>query len=94
MAHTIIKNKKELNVFVKQNDDSDPEATYIAMNKKGECFAIFGCTYATESFNALNNDFSLVISDMNYTHEINEQSSSKYPESAPFFLKKSDKVRR
>lgn len=83
----IIKNKKDLKKYLKNNYDYNPSVTYLAMNEDGECFAIFGCTHATEAIRSLDDTSSLVITSDDYETEIQEQTAAKDPELSGFPLK-------
>lgn len=89
---TIIKNKKELEIFIENNGDYETETNYMAQDREtGECFAITGSTYASEAFRCVNNTFQLVISDDKYYEkEIEKQLSSKFPDMNPFYIRDQD----
>lgn len=86
---TVIKNKEHLDAFIAKNGDYHPESAYISQDRiSGECFAICGCTHASEAFECSNNKYQLVISDDEYYQElINTQINSEYPELEAFYLK-------
>ena len=78
--------KNELNDFTKNNSDCNPELTYLFQNIDSECFALFGCSSASEAFELCQGG-CLVITDENYQDEIQEQTNSEHPELSGFFLK-------
>ena len=89
----IIKNEGDLHKYIENEGDLDSEAAYIAMNRETEeCFAITGCTYASEAFRCVNDNFCLVISDDAdgyYQDKIIAQLESDNPDLNPFFLRSS-----
>lgn len=90
----IIKDKNNLDDYIKQYGDYDPETNYILQDKNSEeCFAIIGATYASEAFAHVDDTTQLVISDDSYyTKKIEKQLNSKDPSLNPFYLNKSPKV--
>lgn len=84
----IIKNKTDLNNYIAENGDCDADIAYLSMNKEEQCFVICGCTYASEAFRYVNEEFSLVITDDDYEAEIENQMNSDFPEDEYFYLKK------
>lgn len=99
MTTRIISNENDLNRYIEENGDHCTETSYIAMRShdagaleyKGDCFAIIGCTYASEAFRFVNDDFLLVISDEDsYNKKIEKQLNSESPSDFPFYLRKSD----
>jgi len=99
MTTRIINNENDLNKYIEENNDLNSEASYIAMRShdagfgenEGDCFAITGCTYASEAFRFVNDEFSLVISDEDcYSKKIEKQLNSESPSDSPFYLRKSD----
>lgn len=83
----IIKTRADLAKFTDEYNDYNPELTYLSQNDNEDCYAIFGCTSASEAFELLNGDFNLVVSDKDYTAEINHQTSQPNPELSGFSLK-------
>ncbi len=84
MTITIIKNKNELNDFIKINGDYAPELTYLSQDENKDCFALFGCSHASEAWKVSD---TLVITANDYQKEINVQSDSENPELAGFKLR-------
>jgi len=85
---TVIKDQKDLDAFIAENGDYEPETNYIAQDREsGECFAITGSTHASEAFRCVNQQYQLVISDDDYYSEkIEEQLNSEFPDMNPFYL--------
>ena len=84
---TIIRNREELNNYILENSDYNPETNYFSQNKSGECFLIFGYTLASEAFRFVDDEYSLVITDDDYESEIEKQINSENPELEGFKLK-------
>lgn len=82
-----INSNNGLENYISENSDYDPEMTYLCQNQAGECFAIYGCTYASEAFMVVDEEFSLVITDEDYQDEIDRQSSADNPELEGFLLR-------
>jgi len=88
MNDTIIKNATDLHNYISNYTDYNPDVTYLSCNENDECFAIYGCTYATEAFNFIAGDkFYLVITDDDYSAEIDKQERSDYPEMNGFYMR-------
>jgi len=86
--HIAINNQKELDAYITQHEDHCIDTTYLSQNKESEeCFAICGCTYASEAFRFVDEDYRLIITDSDYASEIDMQVNSEYPELAGFKLK-------
>ncbi len=86
----MIKNQKDLAAYITEAGDYQPDAIYIAQDRESdECFAITGCTYVSEAFRFVNDQFQLIISDDDYYQEqIDKQLNSKHPDLNPFYLRK------
>ena len=90
MNRSIIHNAEELNAYIEANGDYNPDMTFLSYNPKtNECFAVPGCTYASDAEN-FNCDYALVITDENYEKEIADQISSDCPELCGFPLHRAE----
>ena len=82
----LINDKIELKAFIAENGDYSPETNYISQDRKsGECFAIIGCTHASEAFRFVNEQYRLVVTD-DYSDQIAEQLNSECPELNGFLI--------
>lgn len=89
--YRIVKNKQDLENYINEFDDFDETKTYLSMRKIDElCFAIFGCMSASEAYKVAlaNDDYCLVITDVDHTVDIAKQTENKNPEINGFHLKK------
>ena len=82
---TTITNNTELAAFIENNGDYNPELTYLYQDQVGDCFALYGCTHATEGFNLVAGG-SLIITDKDYSDKIEAQENAENPELAGFSL--------
>lgn len=83
----IIKNKEDLEKYIEENGDYNPDTNYFSQNEDGECFVIFGCTHASEAFRFVLTGTNLVVTDDDYSKEIETQTNSENPELEGFKLK-------
>ena len=74
-----ITNKKDLAAFIENNGDYNPELTYLYQDQVGDCFALYGCTYATEGFNLVAGG-SLIITDKIETTIMENYNETEMPE--------------
>ena len=80
---TLISNEKDLNAFIEENGDYNPEASFLSV-ADNQCFVITGCTYASEAFKYT--DALLICTENEYREEIENQLNAKNPELAWFAL--------
>lgn len=83
-----IKDQKDLDAFISEYDNYNPEVSYISQNvSSGECYAIVGCTHASEAFDFVGDQCRLVVSGCDLHHkQVDEQLNSEYPDMSPFYL--------
>lgn len=73
MNHTI-RNENELREYIAEFGDENSKKYYFAQNERGELWAIFGCTSASEGFGEalgfVDSGFALVITDEDHSADI------------------------
>lgn len=84
-SYVEITSKEELESYISEFGDYEPETNYLSKTEGGDCFIIFGCTYASEAFKAVGEGNSLVITN-DYNEEIKAQLSSEFPDMMGFAL--------